>query len=178
MISLDGSLRTCKTNSGDASRFDSDRYFNPNLVVCPIWNGVNNKGQRVCSDSWNTRTAGCKSALDTMSTETYLRPSYFNYVTLDACGLKGGGVNGCATATADSFINNRNKITGQFGNSFRSNIQTTCGSKLASPTMFENQRKMNVQKAKVFSRSVKSNLSGCAGVGGVNGINKSSCGAY
>ena len=39
MISLEASTRTCKVDTASAARIESDRFLNPNLVVCPVWNG-------------------------------------------------------------------------------------------------------------------------------------------
>lgn len=46
-ISLEKSVRTCSVNTGEANRIQSDRFFNPQNMVCIPWNGLNNKGQEV-----------------------------------------------------------------------------------------------------------------------------------
>ena len=49
-LSLNASIRTCKVEAGEAVRIESDRFLNPNNMVCIPWNGYNNKGQAVCAD--------------------------------------------------------------------------------------------------------------------------------
>ena len=41
-ISLEGSIRTCKVDTAWDVRAQSDRFFNPNQMICPVWdaNGV------------------------------------------------------------------------------------------------------------------------------------------
>src|SRR3990167_1107210 len=88
-ISLQASVRTCDVNTGEASRIQSDRFFNPQNMVCPVWSGINNKGQEVCPDSFYTKSAGCNSAEDRVYVENALRPKYMNYVTLGSQGISG-----------------------------------------------------------------------------------------
>lgn len=88
-ISLEASIRTCKVDQGWASRVESDRFLNPNLMVCPTWNGVDQYGRFVQPDSYFTKNAGCQSAEDRVLVENALRPMYAEYVTLDASGLAG-----------------------------------------------------------------------------------------
>jgi hypothetical protein len=128
-ISLEKSVRTCSVNVGESNRIQSDRFFNPQNMVCIPWNGINNKGQEVCPDSFYTKTAGCDSAEDIVMVENGLRPKYFNYVTLGAQGV-GGHIYGNVSATVDSlartkFDNSRNKITGNFGGDFGSEVRNT-----------------------------------------------------
>lgn len=126
-ISLEKSVRTCDVNVGEANRIQSDRFFNPNNMVCIPWNGLNNKGQEVCPDSWYTKTPGCDSAEDRVMVENSLRPKYFNYVTLGAQGVA-GHIYGNVAASVNSagrtkFDDSRNKITGNFGKDFGSTVQ-------------------------------------------------------
>jgi hypothetical protein len=88
-ISLQKSVRSCDVSTGEAPRIQSDRFFNPSNMVCIPWNGMNNKGQQVCPDSWWTKTAGCNSSEDRILVENELRPKYTNYVTLGAEGISG-----------------------------------------------------------------------------------------
>jgi len=87
MLSLSKNIRTSKVNTGWASRLESDRFENENLMVCPVWNGVDAAGRPVCPDSYNTKTAGCNSAMDRVVVESHLRPKYFEYVNLNAAGI-------------------------------------------------------------------------------------------
>ena len=88
MLSLEGALRTCKVNTGWANRIQSDRFENPNLMVCPVWNGVDLAGRPVCADSFYTKRAGCNSAEDRVIVENAVsRPQYIEYLNLDAAGI-------------------------------------------------------------------------------------------
>jgi len=87
MISINGSIRTCKVDTGYANRLQSDRFFNPNMQVCPVWNGTDTVGRPVCPDSFYTKSAGCNSAEDRVLVENYLRPQYAEYITLNTEGM-------------------------------------------------------------------------------------------
>lgn len=131
-MSLEKSVRTCDVNVGEANRIQSDRFLNPNNMVCIPWNGLNNKGQEVCPDSFYTKTPGCDSAEDRVSVENSLRPSYMSYVTLGAQGID-GSIYGNPAAQQDSrqrqaFLNSRNNITGNFGLQMGANVGQTSGS--------------------------------------------------
>lgn len=130
-LSLEASIRTCKVDAGEASRIESDRFLNPNYMVCPMWNGYNNKGQKVCADSQYTKSGGCNSALDRVSVENHLRPNYAAYVNLNVDGIQ-GDIYGNPTAweesgNANKWSDSRNQITGQFGNQWQSSNYQTCG---------------------------------------------------
>lgn len=88
-ISLTKSIQTCVIDPGIANKIQSDRFLNPNNMVCPIWDGTNLKGQKVCPDSFFTKRAGCNSAEDRVIVENNLRPKYFDFVTLNAAGING-----------------------------------------------------------------------------------------
>jgi hypothetical protein len=89
MLSLEGALRTCKVDTSWANRIQSDRFENPELMVCPVWTGFDNAGRPVSADSYVTKTAGCNTPEDRVYVENALRPQYFQYVNLDAEGLGG-----------------------------------------------------------------------------------------
>lgn len=86
-LSLQGSVRTCKVDQGWANKVQSDRFENPNLLVCPIWDGMDQYGRYVNPDSFYTKAPGCSSAEDRVYVENDQRPKYFEYVTLDAAGI-------------------------------------------------------------------------------------------
>lgn len=88
LISLNGSLRTCKVDQGWASRIQSDRFENPDLMVCPVWSGYDLTNRAVCVDSFYTKSPGCNSPLDRVNVENYLRPQYMEYINLDAEGFR------------------------------------------------------------------------------------------
>ena len=98
-------------------------------MVCIPWNGMNNKGQIVCPDSFYTKTAGCDSAEDRVMVENALRPKYINYVTLGAQGIN-GHIYGNESAQRNSvartkFDADRNKFTGNFGLQFGGDVRNT-----------------------------------------------------
>lgn len=134
-ISLEGSIRSCKVDSGWADKLYSDRFMNPSNMLCPPWNGVDTSGRPVCWDSYNTKTPGCNSALDRVFVENLLRPQYMEYVTLDAEGISGEqNCPGRTTpANADSVCHRNqlprvHKQTGQYGlqTGFSQNIMPNC----------------------------------------------------
>ena len=88
-ISLESAIRTCKVDTGWANKVESDRFLNPNNMVCPVWNGVDTTGRRVSPDSFYTKNAGCNSAEDRVVVENNLRPQYAEYINLSANGIDG-----------------------------------------------------------------------------------------
>lgn len=107
-FSLDASLRTCKVRTENAARNLSDRYLNPNNTVCLAWGGTDLAGRQVNPNSFNTKAPGCNSALDRVEVESFLRPSYYSYINLQASGISGD----CNRAG--------------FGNNLNSNITQDC----------------------------------------------------
>lgn len=87
-ISLVGSIQTCKVDTGQADKIQSARFQDPNLMMCPVWNGFNTKGQRVCPDSFYTKREGCNTPMDRVAVENALRPQYAEYINLDAQGFR------------------------------------------------------------------------------------------
>src|SRR3990167_157272 len=127
-ISLQKTIRSCSVNTGESERIQSDRFFNPNLMSCPLWSGLNNKGQEVCVDSFYTKSAGCNSAEDRVVVENVLRPKYMNYVTLGAQGIAGHiyGNNMEAEVNSlgrDKFDDSRDKLSGNFGLQWGANVE-------------------------------------------------------
>lgn len=130
-LSLDASIRTCRVDTGEATRIESDRFLNPNNMICIPWNGTNNKGQQVCADSFYTKRRGCNSAMDRVSVENDLRPQYADYIGLNIAGLK-GKMYGTKMSQYDSdgankYDQSRHKYTGSFGNQFQSSNIGSCG---------------------------------------------------
>jgi hypothetical protein len=131
-LSLNSALRTCKVNTGEANRIESDRFLNPNNMVCIPWSGMNSKGQTVCADSYNTKRAGCNSALDRVTVENaIMRPGYSDYISLNMAGLQGDIYGNDSardeTNSAAKWEQERYKFTGSFGNQFQSTNYQTCG---------------------------------------------------
>lgn len=131
-ISLEASIRTCKVDTGWSNKLQSDRFLNPQLMVCPVWNGQDSTGRRVCPDSFVTKTAGCNSAEDRVAVENYQRPQYMEYINLDAQGIRGDYYNYDMfqqdTAEAAANLKDVHNVTGQFGyvTGFRSDIYPRC----------------------------------------------------
>ena len=120
MFSLNGSLRTCKVSTGWASRLQSDRFENPNLMVCPTWNGTDGAGRPVAPDSFMTKRAGCNSPEDRVTVENALRPEYSSYITLNTAGITAplyGSVNQFTSGSAveHQTVADADMITGNFG---------------------------------------------------------------
>jgi hypothetical protein len=86
-FSLESAIKTCKVDPAWGPRVQSDRFFNPNNMVCPVWNGLDSAGRPVCPDSFVTKTAGCNSAEDRVLVENDQRPQYMEYVNLNANGF-------------------------------------------------------------------------------------------
>lgn len=138
-ISLQGSIRTCKVDPAWSTRIQSDRFQNPNIMVCPVWNGMNNKGQPVCADSYWTKRAGCNSPEDRVVVENAQRPQYAEYINLDAQGIR-GNMYGFPEPQSDELmaekdINKVHDVTGQFGlvSGFRQNVYPGCMSSSLTP---------------------------------------------
>jgi hypothetical protein len=149
-LSLDASIRTCRVEAGEATRIQSDRFQNPNNMICIPWGGQNSKGQSVCADSWYTKRAGCNSALDRVSVENYLRPDYADYINFNMAGLK-GNIYGNQSSWEESgdatkYEQDRYKYTGSFGNQFQSSNIGTCGLNAYSNAMAQ-KAKRNRQAA-------------------------------
>jgi hypothetical protein len=87
-ISLQGSLKTCKIDTGWAERIRSDRFENPDAMMCPVWSGRDLFGRQASPDSFYTKSAGCNTPLDRVAVENTLRPQYMEQVTTDAYGFR------------------------------------------------------------------------------------------
>lgn len=116
-VSLEGSIRTCKVDTGWAPRMESDRFQNPNLMVCPVWNGRDLTGRQVCADSFWTKRAGCNSPEDRVVVENAQRPQYAEYINLDAQGIRGDmyGMQHYDEGIRERGLSQTHNVTGQFG---------------------------------------------------------------
>lgn len=133
-ISLDSAIRTCKVNVGWATREESDRFLNPNNMMCPLWNGIDSTGRQVCPDSFVTKSRGCNSATDRVVVENNVsRPQYMEYITLNAAGVNGniyGSVELGAQVGMNQAINNAiYNNTAHFGGVINGSQQRSCGTK-------------------------------------------------
>ena len=103
MISLLSSVQTCKVNTGYANKNQSDRFENPNAMLCHVWNGLDSYGRAVSYDSYYTKTPGCSSALDRVVVENVQRPQYIDYIPLDASGYLNPSSLGAPVSSKESF---------------------------------------------------------------------------
>lgn len=88
MISLQGSLKTCKADTAWTERLQSSRFEDPENMVCIPWSGRDSVGRPAYVDSWRTKTAGCNTPLDRVNVENKLRPQYMEMVSTDAYGFR------------------------------------------------------------------------------------------
>lgn len=132
MFSLTSSVRTCNVDQGYADKLQSDRFLNPNNMLCPVWNGRDLAGREVSADSFMTKARGCNSALDRVVVENNVsRPQYAEYLTLSANGIK-GDIYGNSMIHHNALgqemhMDKVHNVTGQFGNQFDATNQTMCG---------------------------------------------------
>ena len=153
-LSLNASVRTCRVDSGESTRIQSDRFLNPNNMVCIPWNGMNSKGQSVCPDSFMTKRAGCNSATDRVVVENHLRPDYATYINLNTAGIQGNiyGPSGqpgtwAKAGAANEWLDSRNNVTGNFGQQFAANVYPTCGLNAYSNAMAQGAQGQRAQGA-------------------------------
>lgn len=126
-FSLQNSIRTCKVDTGWASRLQSDRFLNPNNTLCIAWNGYDNLGRKVSPDTFTTKRAGCNSSEDRIMVENSLRPSYTSYVTLDAQGINGDNMYEEESWDRVKSMRDINNISGNFGLQFGAYNNVPCG---------------------------------------------------
>jgi hypothetical protein len=138
-LSLNASIRTCTVETGNAIRIESDRFLNPNNMVCIPPSGFNIKGQLACHDSLYTKTAGCNSALDRVGVENDLRPNYSAYVTLNASGIQGDIYSN--SDESREWLDSRNHISGSFGNQWGATNYQTCGLNAYEKAMDEQENR-------------------------------------
>jgi hypothetical protein len=130
-FSIESAIRTCKVDTGYANKVESDRFLNPDNMMCPIWNGVDTQGREVCADSFYTKSAGCNSAEDRVQVENDVsRPQYIEYVPLSAGGIRGeiydNTMQGAESVWRLNELDRINTITGNFGKQFGANIYPRC----------------------------------------------------
>ncbi len=130
-LSLQKSIQGCKVVTDWAPRIQSDRFLNSNNLICPAWNGFDLVGRSVCPDSFQTKVEGCNDPLDRVMVENEQRPKYFQYLTLNANGLEGGGdpllsrqPNNTNMDRRSNMIRNLERNTPQYGSNLNSLINT------------------------------------------------------
>src|SRR5574343_75760 len=127
-ISLESALRTCKVDAGWANRLESNRIIGPaSEKTCPLWTGFDLTGRPVCPDSFNTKSAGCNSALDRLLVENEVsRPQYIPYINLSMEGVTGEWLyderfNGAQQR--QQFMRNLHNIGGTFGQQLSAHVK-------------------------------------------------------
>ena len=170
-ISLSKSLLNCKVNTGNASRSESSRFQNSNLMVCPTWNHMDLSGRVVCPNSFNNTTAGCSNPMDRVSVENNVsRPQYSEHVTLNAAGIRGGCVqtsesfNGVPLQSCNSLHVASQQQTneeysayahaGAWGNNLNGQLQSTCNGDAYANAMAAEAT--NARQAQALAHSVES----------------------
>lgn len=154
-VSLEGSIRTCKIDTAYADKIYSDRFLNPNNMVCSVWNGYDSAGRPVAADTFNTKEMGCNSAEDRIFVENYQRPRYVEYINLSAGGIDGefyGNNSGNTMSQWDemkavSANRQANAITGSFGMQFGANVYPNCGVTQYARAMAQNQETLRKYSA-------------------------------
>ena len=166
-LSLTKSITTCKVDTAQTDRIQSDRFLNPKSLVCPTWNGLDNLGRHVNIDSFYTKSAGCNLATDRVDVENFLRPKYFEYVSLDASGVNADiyGPNPSfavlKTQQASMYDRNIEANTPNFGSQFQATNVPSCGMDSYERAMASQSQ---ANRGAVFANSsYRSNQSKCGG---------------
>lgn len=101
VLSFSNALNIPKVDHAIGERLLSDRFLNSCQPVCPVWNGRDDYGRRVCPDSYRILVGqGCNSATDRMDIEAVERPNYLLY-SQPLCNAAGAPINMNARALAD-----------------------------------------------------------------------------
>ena len=167
-VSLESAIRTCKVDTAYANKVESDRFLNPAMMVCPVWNGYDTAGRQVCPDSFVTKRAGCNSATDRVEVENNVsRPQYMEYINLSACGIQGdiyGPMPQEEEQARSKALADVHKYTGQFGTQFGASIYPACGNntylKWQNAQQAQNGRKQQAMQNGYAANSRRN----CAGV--------------
>jgi hypothetical protein len=128
-LSLLSAVRSCKVDTSYANKIQSDRFENPQLMVCPPWSGVDQAGRLSSPDGFMTKTAGCNSPGDRVIVENALRPQYIEYVNLDAQGYRGNIYDNMLqqqSAIRRQGINDISKVSGNFGSGYGAQVAPRC----------------------------------------------------
>jgi len=183
-VSLEAAIRTCKVETGWANKVESDRFLNPNLMMCPVWNGMDLTGRMVCPDSFYTKRAGCNSAEDRVVVENNVsRPQYMEYINLNANGIEGSIYENTLPWTAvgcnNKFHKNQvEKYTGQFGDGAGFEAETINGCKVNryEQAMAQMQKELYPAAAATADRNAQGSMIQYASEDALNKV-ASGCGA-
>lgn len=163
-VSLNSSIRTCKIDPAYASKVESDRFLNPNNMVCPSWTGYDSAGRLACPNSFMTKQAGCSSAQDRVTVENIQRPQYVEYVNLSSNGIRGDfGYENNDAQFASNELAAINNSTGNFGIQFASTNYPGCGAYNYVRGMQQNQEALRQYSSylNAYNSNVMKGYSGC-----------------
>lgn len=79
-------------NPGWGTYLASERYLNPNHMVCPTRASVDAMGRLSARTALNTETGGCTPALNRVHAENAVRASATSALGFSAYGLQTGGM--------------------------------------------------------------------------------------
>lgn len=120
-------------------------------MVCPIWNGMDTTGRKVCPDSFMTKRAGCNSAEDRVVVENNQRPQYMEYINLSANGIDGSIYGNTMPwnnrGDTQKDLKQVNNITGNFGLQFGAEVYPSCGYYPYQKAMAQNSQAQRQQQA-------------------------------
>jgi hypothetical protein len=163
---MESAIRTCKVDTAWANKIESDRFLNPDNMVCPLWNGIDTAGRAACPDSFYTKNAGCNSAEDRIVVENSVsRPQYMEYINLNANGVQGdiyaGNSEWDNSGYRTKYLQNINNQAGQFGlvTGFGQNIYPSCqgsgraGSTTAYQQAMNQENSRGAQSMETYSKA-------------------------
>lgn len=82
---------------GSGQSLDSSRNINAYNKICYNWNGLDSAGRQSSPNGFDSRSAGCNSALDDINTTNAQRPQYLELVNGGRSGVAGNLVEGYET---------------------------------------------------------------------------------
>lgn len=131
-VSLTSSVKTCRFDTADAARMESDRFLSSDNALCPTWRGVDTAGRTVHRDTYYTKAPGCRYAGTRIGVENDLRPQYSSFITLDPSDGIHGNLYGDNAMVRQKSLAAREELddvharTGMFGQQYRANIHPGC----------------------------------------------------
>lgn len=132
-LSLSKSITTCKVDTSQTNRMQSDRFLSTDNLICSTWNGMDSVGRFVSENTYNSMTAGCQPASKRVDVENELRPKYFEHVNLSSLGMQGSiyGSNqpfqSLKAQKSSDYIHNIESNNPNFGSQFQSTNRPSCG---------------------------------------------------
>lgn len=112
-FSFTGVVQSCSVNTGYANKLQSDRFENPQNLLCPLWNGLDQYGRVSSYDSFYTKAPGCQSAEDRVAVENYQRPQYIDFIPLDASGYLNPSALGTPVSSKENYQKQTELLRGQ-----------------------------------------------------------------